>query len=363
MALVLDWQNASQPDDLIGQILVALRQGATVALPTEAGYVFTAAASSAAAVESLRQLLPEPIPLTIPIADLAELGSLLPQCANKIARRCWPGPLTLAISLPAPMRWSEAVPESVAASLQTGNTLRVWMPDHTAVAALLERIDFPLVILQPASPLRTPESVSESFGEKVAILLAAGESRGAGTTEVRVTPESYEITRPGKITEADLRNAEACWIVFVCTGNTCRSPMAEAIFQQRLRAKLGCKLEELPAKGFHVFSAGLAAYDGDGAAPEAMDVIRSFDGDLSEHRSRPLLPFVVAETDHLIAMTHQHLLSIVSRYRKFNGALRLLCGNEGDLDDPLGGGSEVYQECAQKILRHIDRFISEMRVA
>ena len=81
------------------------------------------------------------------------------------------------------------------------------------------------------------------------------------------------------------------------------------------------------------------------------------------HRSQILAPLLVAEADHLIAMTRNHLLTIVSRYPILGGTLRLLCGIDGDLDDPLGSGPEVYQECAQKILRHIDRFLTEMRLA
>ena len=363
MALVLDWQNAGQPDDLIGQIVAALRQGGAVALPTEAGYVFAAAASSAEAVESISQFFAEPIPLTLPIAGRCRSWFLAAPSWAALRRRCWPGPLTLVVPTQNAIRWGSSVSEPVAQRLQTGGVLHVWMPAHTAMTALFQKTDFPLVVIEPDTPLKTPESVIQSFGDRLAVVLAAGELAGEPTTRIQVNDEGWKITRAGKIKEPEVHLADACWIVLVCTGNTCRSPMAEALLKMRLSARFQCAIEDLPKHGFRVSSAGLSAYDGDGAAPEAIAVIRSLGGDLAEHRSRALLPFIVAEADHLIAMTHHHLLSIVSRYPNLGGTLRLLCGNEGDLDDPLGAGSEVYHECAQKISRHIDRFLSEMRFA
>ena len=146
-----------------------------------------------------------------------------------------------------------------------------------------------------------------------------------------------------------------------------RATPAEArwpkLLKMRFSARFQCAIEDLPKHGFRVSSAGLSAYDGDGAAQRLLPSFGRWVATSAEHRSRALLPFIVAEADHLIAMTHHHLLSIVSRYPNLGGTLRLLCGNEGDLDDPLGAGSEVYHECAQKISRHIDRFLSEMRFA
>jgi L-threonylcarbamoyladenylate synthase len=104
----------------------------------------------------------------------------------------------------------------------------------------------------------------------------------------------------------------------------------------------------------------LSAYPGDAPTPEAVDVLRDLGSDLSSHRSQPLALDLVARADHLVAMTRSHLAAILTRYPVIGGAMRLLCGAEGDLDDPIGGDREVYVACARTIRRHLDRLIGEM---
>jgi len=78
------------------------------------------------------------------------------------------------------------------------------------------------------------------------------------------------------------------------------------------------------------------------------------------HRSRPLDIDLVAHADHLIAMTRSHLAMVLTRYPAIGGSLRLLCGIEGDLDDPIGGDLDVYAACARTIRRHLNRLIVEL---
>jgi protein-tyrosine phosphatase len=162
------------------------------------------------------------------------------------------------------------------------------------------------------------------------------------------------------MTEAAIREALARRIVFVCTGNTCRSPMAEGLFKRRLAEVIGCAVEELPARGFVVSSAGLSAYADDPATPESAEALREMGVDLSAHRSRPCSADVIARADDVVAMTRGHLLTLVGKYPVLTGALRLLCGPDGDLDDPIGGSPDVYRKCARTIHQHVDRLLTEM---
>ena len=100
-----------------------------------------------------------------------------------------------------------------------------------------------------------------------------------------------------------LQQQAACLVVFVCTGNTCRSPLAEALCKARLAERLGCTAADLPGRGFHVYSAGLAAMTGGPAAEEAVDVARAYGADLTTHASRPLTADLAAQADYLVAMT------------------------------------------------------------
>ena len=92
------------------------------------------------------------------------------------------------------------------------------------------------------------------------------------------------MLREGVIAEPALRQQLASFIIFVCTGNTCRSPLAEVLCKKLLADRLVCTPEELPRGGFCVLSAGLAAMIGCRAAPEAVEVARTLGADLSSHQ-------------------------------------------------------------------------------
>ena len=111
---------------------------------------------------------------------------------------------------------------------------------------------------------------------------------------------------------------------------------------------------------YRVCSAGTAAGPNDRPTPEAVDVLLQWSVDHRDHRSTPAGAELIARADDIIAMTRAHLLAVLGRFPVVPGSMRLLCGADGDLDDPIGGGPGVYQECAGTIRRHVNRLISEM---
>jgi protein-tyrosine phosphatase len=140
-------------------------------------------------------------------------------------------------------------------------------------------------------------------------------------------------------------------VLFVCTGNTCRSPMAEALCKKLLADRHACKPEELGQRGFLVYSAGLAAMMGMEASPEAVTVVRDLGGDLSGHHSQPLTADLLAQADHLFTMTQSHLRTLLAFCPEGATQPRLLASDGSDIADPIGGEPEVYRECAGQILR------------
>ena len=86
-------------------------------------------------------------------------------------------------------------------------------------------------------------------------------------------------------------------VLFVCTGNTCRSPMAEGMFRQRVAERLGCKPEEVDDRGVMVMSAGISAMMGGRPSPEAVTVMADLGIDLSAHESQPLTEQLVRHAD------------------------------------------------------------------
>ena len=147
-------------------------------------------------------------------------------------------------------------------------------------------------------------------------------------------------------------------VLFVCTGNTCRSPLAEGLAKKLLAARMGCEPAELPRRGVWVISAGVAAHGGGRATEESVVVATEFGADLSAHESRHVNPQLLAAADDVIAMTRGHANALTMRYPGVGPTPRLLCG-DADLEDPIGAGLEVYRECARTILVHLERFIPE----
>jgi protein-tyrosine phosphatase len=178
---------------------------------------------------------------------------------------------------------------------------------------------------------------------------------------VQVEGNTWQVLREGVVSAAEVERLCPCLVVFVCTGNTCRSPLAEALCKKLLAERLGCAVEELPRRGFIVLSAGLAAMMGGGPAAEAVEVAHEMGADLTGHLSRPLTAKVVAQADYLVAMTQGHLLALADQFPGVGPRPRLLCADGTDLPDPIGGDQDVYRDCARQILQHVERFLAELQ--
>ncbi len=167
------------------------------------------------------------------------------------------------------------------------------------------------------------------------------------------------MLREGPISAEDIEQQSASLTVFVCTGNTCRSPMAEGLFKKKLADRLGCAVDDLPRRGFLVTSAGLAAMMGGSAADEAIETARTYGADLSGHVSRPLTPNLAAQADYLVAMTRSHLMALAGSFSS-GVCPRLLSPTGEDVSDPIGGEQQVYRDCAEQIWSCLDSLATEI---
>jgi protein-tyrosine-phosphatase len=138
-------------------------------------------------------------------------------------------------------------------------------------------------------------------------------------------------------------------VLVVCTGNTCRSPMAELLMRHSLAQCLKCTDDELERNGVTVISAGIAAAPGCPPTSEAVQVMREHGLDLSRHEAQPLTEKLVRDADVILAMTHSHMQSIVERWPSAAERTHLLLPERGDLADPIGQPVGAYRQCAAQI--------------
>ena len=150
----------------------------------------------------------------------------------------------------------------------------------------------------------TAKEVVDTFGDELDLVVDDGPCRfGQPSSVVRVSHGRYEMLRAGVVPERTLRRLSSLMVLFVCTGNTCRSPMAELLCRDMLAKRLKCKIDELEDHGVLVMSAGIAAMLGGRASSEAVQVMAEMGLDLGGHETQPLTEPLVRHADVIYTMT------------------------------------------------------------
>ncbi len=134
-------------------------------------------------------------------------------------------------------------------------------------------------------------------------------------------------------------------VLFVCTGNTCRSPMAEAIFRQMTDAQIP------------VSSAGIFA-DGAPVSCNAISAMQEVEIDISRHTSIQITREMMKNANLVLTMTTSHAQMLSATFPEFKEKIQTLANwakSDGDISDPFGGDLDTYRQCRDEITRMIQK--------
>ena len=315
-----------------------IRRGGLVVFPTETVYGIAADFANSKAMKRLREVKKrdEDKPFSILVSQrglISNYTSMTDPKLYKLIDACWPGPLTVVVP-----------------AKEEGKTIGIRMPDHPVALRLVQdsqcAIAAPSANIEGNDPPSTCEEALKELDGLVDIVIDGGEARiGMGSSVVDLTKERPAVLREGVIKQSDVdRISEKRTVLFVCTGNSCRSVMAEYL----LKASTADK------DNIEVLSAGTGVFLQSTASAETISVLAEEGITAAGHISQPINTILLKKSDLIIVMTRGHRSQVLERVPSVEKRVYLLrefingaSEEQENLDvaDPIGKSRVAYKEC------------------
>ena len=364
---VLDVYDSDDPQKVIEIAVDTLQADQVVAFPTETVYGLGAAVNDVTAIEKIFEIKgrPESQVLTLAINAPSALTAFAPDSstlARRLARRCWPGPLTMVVDATAENSFVQSLPEEVLPYIAPQGWVGLRVPSNEVLLTVLDKLQQPIALTSAnksgEADATTAQEVADQLGSELSLVIDGGPTKiGTPSTVIKLDNDKITILRGGALDNHSLVELAQPEIVIICTGNTCRSPMAEALLKKKLADKLGCPIADL---NIRVQSAGIAAAQGSPAALQAVQVMHEQGLDLNDHESQQLHYQTARDADLLLTLSNSHRRAIIGEWPEFEDKTFAIDPDGGDVADPYGAPVDVYHACAEQISGLLDQRLPEI---